>query len=100
VQAQFGDSGREYIGILLFDGAEELDVAGPWEVLPYWCRTFPTDGYSVVSLSQNADAVRCAQGMTMRADYTLASAPPLAALLYPGGSRSGRRVRIETSCRQ
>jgi transcriptional regulator GlxA family with amidase domain len=86
VQTYFGAAQVKYIGILLFDGAEELDIAGPWEVLSYWCRTFPTDGYSVVSLSQSADAVQCAQGMTMRADYTIASAPPLAALLYPGGS--------------
>ena len=26
------------IAIVVFDGAEELDFAGPWEVLAYWAR--------------------------------------------------------------
>jgi len=31
------DSGQPLsIGITLFDSAEEIDWAGPWEVLSYW----------------------------------------------------------------
>ena len=31
------DGGMKHLGILLFDGVEELDAVGPWEVLPH-CR--------------------------------------------------------------
>ncbi|MCZ4500939.1 MAG: hypothetical protein JWQ74_3494, partial [Marmoricola sp.] len=26
----------QHIGIFLFDGVEELDAVGPWEVLSHW----------------------------------------------------------------
>ena len=32
------------IGVALFDGAEELDWAGPWEVLAAWAQQWPDDG--------------------------------------------------------
>jgi hypothetical protein len=38
------------IGILLFEGVEELDAIGPWEVLSFWSRSFPEDGYVVSCL--------------------------------------------------
>ena len=29
---------RRHIGLLLFDGVEELDAVGPWEVLSHWTQ--------------------------------------------------------------
>jgi hypothetical protein len=37
------------IGIFLFDQYEELDAIGPWEVLSYWTRAHPGDGWEVVT---------------------------------------------------
>ncbi|WP_258934281.1 hypothetical protein [Nesterenkonia pannonica] len=39
------------IGVLLFDGVEELDAVGPWEVLAWWTQNFPQDGYEVTMVS-------------------------------------------------
>ena len=39
------------IGILLFDGVEELDVVGPWEVLAYWTQHHPEEGWATSCLS-------------------------------------------------
>ena len=39
------------IGIVLFEDVEELDAAGPWEVLASWTRTHPEDGYRVTTPS-------------------------------------------------
>ena len=55
------------IGILLFDGVEELDAVGPWEVLSYWTRRSPEDGYQVVTFSQSVGPVACAKGLTIEA---------------------------------
>lgn len=37
----------KHIGIVLFDGVEELDAVGPWQVQPVWTGSFPDDGYTV-----------------------------------------------------
>lgn len=31
--------------VVLFDGVEELDAAGPYEVLAFWTQTHPEDGW-------------------------------------------------------
>ncbi|ARJ05914.1 putative transcription regulator, AraC family protein [Cnuibacter physcomitrellae] len=80
------------IGILLFDDVEELDAVGPWEVLAYWTRTFPEDGYEVRMLADTLDPVTCAKGLRLLPDTTVAEAPPLEVLLYPGGF--GTRARL------
>ena len=38
---------QHHIAILLFDGVEELDAVGPWEVLAHWTRNHPDDGWAV-----------------------------------------------------
>ena len=40
-----------HIGLFLFDGVEELDAVGPWEVLAYWTRHHSEDGWSITCLS-------------------------------------------------
>ena len=37
----------KHIGILLFKDVEELDAIGPWEVLSFWTRNHPEDGFAV-----------------------------------------------------
>jgi transcriptional regulator GlxA family with amidase domain len=81
------------IGILLFPDVEELDAIGPWEVLSYWSRNFPEDGYAVSCLSSSGGLVQCAKGLTVRAHYSYADAPPLEVLLYPGGQGTRPQLR-------
>lgn len=73
------------IGIVLFEGVEELDAVGPWEVLAWWTRTFPDDGYEVVTLAPDGGTVTCAKGMRIVADHAFADAPPIDVLIHPGG---------------
>lgn len=74
-----------HIGILVFDGVEELDAIGPWEVLAYWTQQFPEDGYDVSLFSQEAGTVRCAKGLVLHAPLSFADAPAWEVLIYPGG---------------
>lgn len=78
------------IGILLFDGFEELDAVGPWEVLSSWTRTFPQDGYAVTMMSADGRPVTAAKGLTVGVHTSIADAPPLEVLLYPGGQGTRR----------
>ncbi|MEU9981878.1 DJ-1/PfpI family protein [Streptomyces sp. NPDC050856] len=71
-------------GILLFDTAEELDFAGPWEVLT--TSSALRDGADDTVLISERDApVRCAKGMRVLPDHTLDNHPALDVLLVPGG---------------
>jgi len=81
------------IGILLFDDVEELDAVGPWEVLAFWTREFPDDGYRVITMADSLEPVTAAKGLRMLADVTVADAPPLEVLIYPGGR--GTRARLK-----
>jgi transcriptional regulator GlxA family with amidase domain len=73
------------IAIVLFDGVEELDFAGPWEVLAAWATQFPDDGVSVHTVADTTELVRCAKGLRVAPDHTWATAPPPDVLLVPGG---------------
>lgn len=73
------------IAIALFDDAEELDWAGPWEVLAAWALHWPQDGVEVFTVAASLDPVRCAKGLRVLADHTWEAAPPFDVLVFPGG---------------
>ena len=73
------------IGIALFDGAEELDWAGPWEVLAAWAQQFPDDGVRVFTLARKNRTITCAKGLRVLPDETWDTAPAMDVLVYPGG---------------
>jgi len=81
------------IAIFVFDGVEELDFVGPWEVLRVWERVAPEEAaVRVFTLAAAEGAVTCAKGMRVVPDETWASAPPIDVLVYPGGM--GTRAHI------
>jgi transcriptional regulator GlxA family with amidase domain len=73
------------IAVVLFDGAEELDYAGPWEVLAAWATQHPDDGVSVHTVAESTEPIRSAKGLRVLADHTWETAPPPDVLLVPGG---------------
>jgi transcriptional regulator GlxA family with amidase domain len=83
------------VGIVLFPDAEELDVVGPWEVLSFWARRYPEDGYEVSCLSSEGGLVQCAKGLVVQAHHSFADAPPLDVLLYPGGQGTRNQLGDE-----
>lgn len=87
------DGGTRHIGILLFPDVEELDAVGPWEVLAFWTRAHPHDGWSVTTLSRDAGPVRCAKGLTVLADHSYVDAPALDVLIHPGGWGTRAQLR-------
>lgn len=74
------------IAVYLFDGAEELDWAGPWEVLAGWAAQWPDDGVEVFTVARTEGPVTCAKGLRVLPDHTWASAPPADVLVVPGGA--------------
>lgn len=88
------------IGILVFDGAEELDVVGPWEVFAA-SRLLRSSGDTggadddLISIAPTTGAVRCAKGMRILPDHTIAEHPALDVLVVPGGQGTRTLVHDE-----
>jgi transcriptional regulator GlxA family with amidase domain len=83
------------IGVALFDGAEELDWAGPWEVLAAWATQWPDDDVRVFTLARSDGPVTCAKGLRVIPDETWEAAPALDVLVYPGGRGTRAELRDE-----
>jgi transcriptional regulator GlxA family with amidase domain len=77
-------------GIVLFDGVEELDFVGPWEVFTVARRWQEED--RVVTIAQTPRPVTCAKGLRVLPDHGFADAPRLDVLLVPGGQGTRREV--------
>jgi len=78
-------------GLLIFDGAEELDFVGPWEVFTASAMV-RDNGDRAVLIAERPGSVRCSKGMRVLADHTLGDHPPLDVLLVPGGMGTRREV--------
>jgi transcriptional regulator GlxA family with amidase domain len=78
-------------GLLIFDGAEELDFTGPWEV--FTASSMLRDGAdTAVLIAERLAPVRCAKGMRVLPSHTLGDHPPLDVVLVPGGM--GTRTEV------
>ncbi len=84
------------IAIVVFDGAEELDWAGPWEVLAAWARMWPDDGVAVYTVAGSLEPIVCAKGLRVLADHTWESAPKPDVVLWPGGIGAREQVGVES----
>jgi cyclohexyl-isocyanide hydratase len=67
------------IGSLLFEGVDQIDLTGPFEVL----SRIPNSTYRIYG--KTAASVRDVRGLRLTPDAALAEAPPLDVLHVPGG---------------
>ena len=67
------------IGMILFDGATQLDLTGPYEILARMPRT------QVTLIAATLAPVRTEWGLTIVPEATFANAPPLDVICVPGG---------------
>ena len=67
------------VAVLLFDGAEIIDYAGPWEA-------FGEAGFKVFTVAQDTKPISAVFGQKVIADYTFENSPPADVLLIPGGA--------------
>jgi transcriptional regulator GlxA family with amidase domain len=79
------------IAIAVFEDAEELDFAGPWEVLAAWRFLYP-DEVDVVMVGDTTEPVTCAKGMRVVPDVNWQDLGDVDVLVYPGGK--GTRAQV------
>lgn len=76
------------IGVLLFDGVEELDWVGPWEVLTMWSALTRRDGGEAVevrSVAASTEPITCAKGARVLPDVAWDDLGAVDVLVVPGG---------------
>jgi transcriptional regulator GlxA family with amidase domain len=78
------------IGILLFDGAEEMDFVGPWQVFAAAIQGMA--GEHVLMVAENTGPIRCELGMRVLPDVSYDDAPGLDVVVVPGGSGARREI--------
>ena len=76
------------IAILLFDGAEELDFVGPWEV--FTAAVDRISGERVMTVAERSRPIVCEKGMRVLADATYDEPTNIDVLVVPGGSGARR----------
>jgi transcriptional regulator GlxA family with amidase domain len=81
------------IAIVIFDGVEELDFVGPWEVLAAWASQHPEDGVDVYTVGWTGTQVRCAKRLQVIADRERDALGTPDVLIVPGGR--GTRVLVK-----
>jgi transcriptional regulator GlxA family with amidase domain len=79
------------VAIAVFEGAEELDFVGPWEVLAAWRHLYPDD-LDVFLVSEDTSPVTCAKGMRVVPDRSWVDAGEVDVVVYPGGR--GTRAQL------
>jgi len=82
------------IGIYLFDEAEELDWAGPWEVLATWSQFHP-DEAETFTFARSDAPITCAKGLRVLPQYSWDNVPEMDVLVYPGGQGTRNDLQDE-----
>jgi len=72
------------VGILLYDGIEELDFVGVWEVLRKAKQLHPALNLSVITRASK-ESIQCALGLTVLAHEVKRDLSDLDLLVVPGG---------------
>jgi len=83
------------IALVCFDGMEELDLVGPWEVLRMWQLQYPDDGVDVFTTSLGEPTVTCAKGMQIVTDRPIVEIGAVDVVLFPGGRGTRALVQDE-----
>lgn len=85
---------KRRLGFLSFEGMEELDLVGPWQMAGMW-RDFAA-GPEIITVGPQVGIVTCSHGLHVQIDYDFFNCPSLDYLLVPGG-KGARVQRYDTS---
>jgi transcriptional regulator GlxA family with amidase domain len=83
------------IAVAVFEGAEELDFVGPWEVLAAWRFLYPDD-VDLVLVGDATAPVTCAKGLRVVPETTWDEVGDVDVVVYPGGRGTRRQLGDET----
>jgi transcriptional regulator GlxA family with amidase domain len=82
------------VAFVLFEGVEELDFVGPWEVFTMAGMVAPGE-VSAFTVAEKSGLVKCAKGLQVVAEHDFESCPKADIVLVPGGNATRKEVDNE-----
>jgi transcriptional regulator GlxA family with amidase domain len=76
---------KKHVAILVFDGVEVLDFAGPFEVFAVADELLGHSVWNTFLVAETPGTVRAVNGLKIVPDHTLESSPAPEVLVVPGG---------------
>lgn len=73
------------VGIVIFNDADVLDFAGPFEVFSSTAEVCDEPPFSVFTLSENGQQIKAVNGLTVVPDYSFDNHPKIDILIVAGG---------------
>ena len=88
---------KKNVGILIYNDAEVLDFAGPFEVFSVTSELNNFDFFNVFTISKTSDPIIAVNGLSVNPKYNFGNAPAIDILIISGGSGSRNQMKdIET----
>lgn len=81
-------------GILVFDGVEELDFVGPWEIIKIWSK-IANGPENCFIIAESKSPILCARDLSVNPHISFEDCPPLDYLLVSGGRGTRKEVYNE-----
>ena len=83
---------KRNVGILLFDDAEVLDFAGPFEVFSVTSELNNFEPFNVFTVAERLEPVRAVNGLSVNPTYDFSNCPNIDILIIAGGSGTRKQM--------
>lgn len=81
------------VGIFIFEEAEVLDFAGPFEVFSVASQLHDYKLFNVFTLAGSKDPVKAVNGLSVNPDHTFETAPQIDILIIAGGQGTNALIK-------
>lgn len=84
---------KKNVGILIFDNAEVLDFAGPFEVFSVTSELNNFELFDVFTVAKNTEPVLAVNGLSVNPKYNFENCPQIDILIISGGSGTRQQTK-------
>ncbi|WP_340201792.1 DJ-1/PfpI family protein [Ascidiimonas sp. W6] len=81
------------VAIFIFEEAEVLDFAGPFEVFAVASELYDHTLFNVFTLAKTKDPIRAVNGLSVNPDHTFETAPEIHILIVAGGNGTNALIK-------
>lgn len=83
---------KKNVAILIFDNAEVLDFAGPFEVFSVASELKNSELFNVFTVARDSNAISAVNGLSVNPKYNFQDCPPVDILIISGGVGSRKAM--------
>jgi transcriptional regulator GlxA family with amidase domain len=95
ITANKADEMKKNVGILIFNDAEVLDFAGPFEVFSVTSQLNNFEPFQVFTISQHTVPILAVNGLKVVPDFSIEKHPPIDILIISGGQGTSQLLSDE-----